>query len=176
MFAITTAKSFIIGICLIILGVIVACGEEATPTSLGAPTATATPAATPTPTATPLARVEPTGTLNMALAELGPPNFSLHEQGYNQLLYDQLITQETMFATSPEGLTIPRLVKEWEVDPTGLVYTFNLREGIPWIDPQGRDFGVFTADDLIWSFKEVNRPGFAHGSRGIRQIFFATVV
>ena len=71
-----------------------------------------------------------------------------------------------------QGEIVPRLVEEWDVDSAGLIYTFNLQEGAKWIDPEGRDWGEFNADDFIWSLLEVNRPGYNHGSRGIRNVFF----
>lgn len=59
MLATGKAKSFLIGVCLILLAVIVVCGEEATPAPTATPAATAIPVATPTPTPTPVAEVEP---------------------------------------------------------------------------------------------------------------------
>ena len=158
-------KVLVIGICLIVLGVIVACGESATPTGAPAATdtpdagatatptgATATPGTGATPTATPAAAtatpsgmVMPTGTLQVGITDMGPINFSIKNQAYVSLLVDTTVNAESMFATSPDGLSIPMLVKDWEVDSTGLVYTFQLQDGVPWIDStgQGRDFGNF---------------------------------
>ena len=77
MVAMSKAKVLVLGICVILLGVIVACGEEATPTVTATPTDTATPTATPTLSPTLVARVEPTGTLDVGMPELGPPIFVL---------------------------------------------------------------------------------------------------
>ena len=150
---------------LIILAMIIACGEEATeaPAPTAAPTdaptvaraapaavtqapaaATAAPvAATVAPAATPTAAPAPAdtptpammvqeGTFDFSVPEMGPPNFGLSIQDYQPQKTDNITTHEAMFATSPDGLTVPRLVTEWEVDAAGLVYTFHLREGVPW--------------------------------------------
>jgi len=39
------------------------------------------------------------------------------------------------------------LAEDWSVDDEGLVWTFNLKEGIKWFD--GEDF---TADDVVWTY------------------------
>ena len=59
------ARLSIVAVFAVLLAVIVACGEEATPTATPPATPTATPVATPTPAPTPPAKVEPTGTLNV---------------------------------------------------------------------------------------------------------------
>ena len=177
---------------LIILAMIIACGEEATataaptdaPAAATAPAAAATaappatisspaaatvapastPAATPTPASPPPpAMVE--GTFDFSVPEIGPPNFGLSIQDYQPQKTDNITTHEAMFATSPDGLTVPRLVTEWEVDAAGLVYTFHLREGVPWHTNHG-DWGEFDADDFIFSWTEVAIPGAPHPIAG----------
>ena len=193
------------GFLIIILAMIVACGEEVTdtpapavtqapaptvvapapattaaataapaPAATAAPVATAAPAvtpeATPTPAAPPPIMMEQTGTFDFSVPEMGPPNFALAIQDFQPQKTDNITTHEAMFATSPDGLTIPRLVTDWEVDAAGLVYTFYLREGVPWHTNHG-DWGNFDADDFIFSWQEVAIPGVPHpiagGSRSI---------
>ena len=91
-------KLFAIGICLIALGVIVACGEDATPT----PAATATPGGATTPTATPTsspapgAGVEPSGILNVGLTDLGAVNYGIRQQEFLNVRLDPLVTHEIL--------------------------------------------------------------------------------
>ena len=190
------------GVLIIILAMIVACGEEVTdtpapatqapaptvvapvPTATAAPDATATPApaatqaptatiapaatpaATPAPAAPPTpAMMEQTGTFDFSVPEMGPPNFGLSIQDFQPQKTDNITTHEAMFATSPDGLTVPRLVTSWEADPAGLVYTFHLREGVPWHTNHG-DWGNFDADDFIFSWREVATPGAPHPIAG----------
>ena len=188
-------------LCLLLIGIVVACGEEATPTAAPAtatPAATVAPAATtavtpaeatasaatqapdpvaPTPTAapapadTPSPTVEPTGTLNVAVEDFAQPIFVLHSQPFVEARYDNIITHETMFAGDPNGDVVPRLVTEWGLSPDALVATFHLRQGVPWHDQYG-DWGDFNADDFIWSMQDVTQPASPHASSGnIRRVF-----
>ncbi|MBQ4640677.1 MAG: peptide ABC transporter substrate-binding protein [Clostridia bacterium] len=48
-----------------------------------------------------------------------------------------------------ENVMQPALATEWSVDETGTVYTFKLREGVIWVDSQGRKVDDVTADDFV---------------------------
>lgn len=48
-----------------------------------------------------------------------------------------------------ENVLQPALATEWSVDETGTVYTFKLREGVVWVDSQGRKVDDVTADDFV---------------------------
>lgn len=48
-----------------------------------------------------------------------------------------------------EGTMQPGLAESWTVSPDGLTYTLKLREGIKWVDSQGREFADVTADDFV---------------------------
>ena len=177
-------------LCLLLIGIVVACGEEAIPTAAPAtatPAATIAPAATtavtpaqapasaatqapapvaPTPTAapasvdTPASTVEPTGTLKVAVEDFAQAIFVLHSQPFVEARYDNIITHETMFANDPDGNVVPRLVTDWSLSPDALVATFHLRQGVPWHDQYG-DWGDFNADDFIWSMQDVTQPAYA---------------
>ena len=183
------------GVLLIVLAMIMACGEEATATT--APTAAATPAATaaaaapmaaPTapataastaapavaPVSTPVATPTPDapsppamqeGTFDFSVPEMGPPNFGLSIQDYQPQKTDSITTHEAMFATGPDGLVVPRLVADWDVDAAGLVYTFHLRQGVPWHTNYG-DWGEFDADDFMYTWRDVATPGAPHPIAG----------
>ena len=57
--------------------------------------------------------------------------------------YDGLIEYDI------ENVMQPALATEWSVDETGTVYTFKLREGVIWVDSQGRKVADVTADDFV---------------------------
>ena len=101
---------------LLLLGLFIACEEEAIVVPTAEPTATPTPTATP-----PSAITGPIGTLNVGMPELGPGVFDLPNQGYEQFKFDAITTHEAMFATSPDGAVLARIVQDWSADPTGLV-------------------------------------------------------
>ena len=198
-----------LGLSVILTLVLIACGEEATPTAAPAATAapapataapapvataapatptprtttapatmapaTATPTATPTPAApapTPSAMDGPSGSLNVGMAEVAPVSHILHLQTYSSFKYDTLLTHETMFRRDANDNLHGLLVKEWEVDPAGLVFTFHLQEGVPWHSRRFGDWGEFSADDFIFSIENVTTEGSRHGSAGrIRRDF-----
>ena len=96
---------------------------------------------------------------------MGPPNFGLSIQDYQPQKTDSITTHEAMFATGPDGLVVPRLVADWDVDAAGLVYTFHLRQGVPWHTNHG-DWGDFDADDFIYTWQDVATPGAPHPIAG----------
>ncbi|WP_202080824.1 peptide-binding protein [Caldalkalibacillus salinus] len=57
------------------------------------------------------------------------------------LIYDSLLQSDPNF--EPE----PRMAEDWNVSDDGLVYTFNLKEGITWHDGE-----PLTADDVVFSY------------------------
>lgn len=48
-----------------------------------------------------------------------------------------------------EGMQQPALAESYEVSEDGSVYTFHLREGVKWVDMQGREVADVTADDFV---------------------------
>ena len=107
----------------------------------------------------------------MGVIDLGSPLFVLHNQPFVEGAFDNILTHEAMFATAPDGTVVPRLVREWSLDPTGLVATFRLQEGVKWHQGYG-DWGDFNADDFIWSLQDVSQGGSPHSSaEAIRRVF-----
>ena len=205
MFGVFNRRLLTFGLLLILVAIIIACGEEATPTDVPAPTQAAVqaptpaatvpsattaatavavpapaPAATPTPVAapvaapspTPQAMVGPSGSLNVGMAEVAPVSHVLHLQTYSSFKYDTLMTHETMFRRDKDANLHPMLVKDWDVDPAGLVWTFRFEEGVPWHTTFG-EWGEFSADDFIFSLENVTTEGSRHGNAGrVRRDFF----
>ncbi len=49
----------------------------------------------------------------------------------------------------------PALAESYEVSEDGLQYTFHIREGVKWVDSQGRELGDVTADDWVAGLQHV---------------------
>lgn len=54
-----------------------------------------------------------------------------------------------------EGISRPALALSWEESEDGLTYTFHLREGVKWVDSQGRELAEVTADDFVAGFQHM---------------------
>ena len=48
-----------------------------------------------------------------------------------------------------ENVMQPSLAESWEVSDDGLTYTFHIREGVKWVDSQGREVADVQADDWV---------------------------
>ncbi len=173
-------KAAVVGILLLLLTIIVACGAEASPTAAPAAAGTATPApAAATPIAEPApgapdasdTTMQPIGTFDVGMALLGPYVATLYDASYFQNRYAELVTHETLFVMGFDGEWEPRLIKSFDVSPDQLTYTMHLQEGAKWHSSHG-DWGNFNADDLIWSLGEIAREGSNHVQAGnTRKVF-----
>ena len=182
-----SGKAAIVGILILLLALIIACGEETTqapaPTSAAEivtlpPSVTgATPDATPAPAAAtpaPDAGVTvPQGTLDVGMAVLGPYVATLYDAGYFQNRFAELVTHETLFVMGIDGEWDPRLIKSFDVSADGLTYTMYLQEGAKWHNrTNAGDWGDFNADDFIFSIGEIAREGAKHVQGGnTRKVF-----
>ena len=176
-------KAVIVGVLLLLLAVIIACGEEET-TATATPVPDVTAEATPTPAAAPAPADAPTdtmvddegpvGTLNVGMSGLGPYVATNYDAGYFKNRFAELVTHETLFIMDFDGEWAPRLIKSFDISPDALTYTMYLQEGAKWhagADSQG-DWGEFVADDLIWSLREIAREGSNHVQAGnTRRVF-----
>ena len=130
---------FVLVVSAVLVLVIVACSESATPTP--PPTATPTPTAIPTPTATPVATPTPTplpgpkmgGNLKFVPIE---DLFSLDmlPAGGWATGTHQLMIQDMLFALRADGEVAPQMVGEWTVSSDGLIYDITLRDGLKFHD------------------------------------------
>ena len=139
-------RASVVGLLIVLLTIIVACGEEATATAepgagatpaatpaaadtLGAaatedaatttaPLATAavTPASTPAPAETPMAMMEPTGSLDFAVPELAPLISDLAYMPYGVFRFLNKTSHESMWDTDNDSTQRPRLVAEWDLE------------------------------------------------------------
>lgn len=58
-------------------------------------------------------------------------------------------TYDNLYEYDMENELQPALATEYTVSEDGTVYTFKLREGVAWVDSQGRQVGNLTADDFV---------------------------
>ncbi len=58
-------------------------------------------------------------------------------------------TYDGLMEYDVEGTLQPALAESYEVSADGLTYTFHLRQGVKWVDSQGREVADVTADDFV---------------------------
>lgn len=58
-------------------------------------------------------------------------------------------TYDGLMEYDDEGVLQPALAESYEVSDDGLTYTFHLRQGLEWVDSQGRKVADLTADDFV---------------------------
>lgn len=87
--------------------------------------------------------------------------------GYEQKTWDVIATSQQsnsyfigctysgLLEYDTVGNQQPALATSYEVSDDGLTYTFHLREGVKWVDNQGREVGEVTADDWVASLQHL---------------------
>lgn len=59
-----------------------------------------------------------------------------------------------LYEWNPEGQLVPALAESYEVSDDGLTYTYKIREGVPWVDNEGNEYGAdVTANDWVAGLK-----------------------
>ena len=58
-------------------------------------------------------------------------------------------TYDGLFEYDSENRLMPALAKSYTVSDDGLVYTFKIRQGVKWVDSQGREVADVKADDFV---------------------------
>ena len=64
-------------------------------------------------------------------------------------------TYDRLLEYDGEGTAQPCLAESYEVSADGLTYTFKIREGVKWVDSQGREVAELTADDFVAGFQHM---------------------
>ncbi len=64
-------------------------------------------------------------------------------------------TIEGLLQYDSEGYQQPALATGYEVSDDGLTYTFTIREGVEWVDSQGRKVADLKADDFVAGFQHM---------------------
>ena len=58
-------------------------------------------------------------------------------------------TYDGLVEYNNEDVMSPALAESWEVSADGLTYTFKIRQGVKWVDSQGREVADVKADDFV---------------------------
>ena len=58
-------------------------------------------------------------------------------------------TCDGLFEYDMENRLLPALAESYEVSEDGLTYTFKIRQGVKWVDSQGREVADVKADDFV---------------------------
>ncbi len=136
----------------LLIPVLASCEDASIPTGVltSEPTATAAPPPTLQPTATPLLTPEPTAVPESELVTLRVgtiyiwdtinPNIAWYGYGIRYLMYDALVGTDKLAHYAPE------LAKNWQVSDDGLVWTFEIQEGVTFHNGE-----PCTAEEIAWS-------------------------
>lgn len=71
-----------------------------------------------------------------------------------------------------ENVLQPALAESWEISDDGLTWTFHIREGVQWVDSQGRKVDDVKADDWVASMQHC----MDHGSDSAAEVFTNFIV
>lgn len=90
-----------------------------------------------------------------------PPNWNYWETALTAVTAPLLMNVwETLVALEADGATAtPLLAESWEISDDGLVYTFNIREGVVF-----HDGSELTADDVVYSLNKNAESGVSRAS------------
>ena len=64
-------------------------------------------------------------------------------------------TYDGLYEYDVEGVQQPALATGYTISADGKTYTVKLREGVHWVDSQGRDLGELTAEDFVVGFQHM---------------------
>ena len=158
---------------LLSLAFIIACGTTATPTTVPQATTAAQPTAAPPAAGVPTATAEPAtltqavgkpqGILNIGFKELGPFRSHPRLTGTPQAVFSAITAYETpVVHDTKEGIIEGLLARKWSISADGVVWTFNLEEGVPF----HKGYGEMTAEDFIWSIQNYGHQEAIHPRAG----------
>ena len=120
-------------------------GQTAQP----APTATQAPRAEPTATTAAPAMAQPSGTLIAALTEVYPFQSTPSRVQGGLGLFVGVTVSEPLVGMDTNNEFRPKLVDKWSVSDDGLVWTFELAQGVQF----HKGYGEMTAEDVLWSIE-----------------------
>lgn len=64
-------------------------------------------------------------------------------------------TYDGLMEYNEYGILSPALATSYDMSEDGLTYTFHIREGVKWVDQQGREHGTVTANDWVFGMKKI---------------------
>ena len=126
-----------------------------------AATSVPAPIPTSTPTSEAMTKVAPTGILDVGHADLR--QFGMQPRlagGTSDHAWRAL--GEGLIFVNREKEYVPWLAKDWSISADGVVWTFNIQEGVQF--HKGR--GEMTAEDVLWSMQEMAREDSLQSLKG----------
>ena len=79
-------------------------------------------------------------------------------------------TMDSLLFYDGENVEQPALAESYEVSEDGLTYTFHIRQGVKWVDSQGREVADVKADDWVAGLQHVCDTG-----SGLGELFIGYV-
>lgn len=79
-------------------------------------------------------------------------------------------TRDSLLYYDGENREVPALAESYEASEDGLTYTFHIRQGVKWVDSQGREVGDLTAQDWVAGLQHLCDAG-----DGIQALFIGVV-
>ena len=179
----------ILGSLTILLAAMLACGSSATsipipeqatsvpgkaaavPTSAPSSGKASAPAPTAVPTKAPQAAPKPSGTLNVGQKELGPYVGNPKMIGNPQIFLNSAIpiTETLGMAGFDSGAVVPMLAESWDISADAQTWTFHIRKGVQF----HKGFGEMTAEDVVFSHRQIADSDKHARSANAAQMFFA---
>jgi len=184
-----TLKFLILGSLTLLLAAMLACGSSATstpipeqatavpritaavPTSAPSSGKASAPAPTAVPTKAPQAAPKPSGTLNVGQKELGPYVGNPKMIGNPQIFLNSAIpiTETLGMAGFDSGAVVPMLAESWDISADAQTWTFHIRKGVQF----HKGFGEMTAEDVVFSHRQIAESDKHARSANAAQMFFA---
>ena len=184
-----TPKFLILGSLTLLLAAMLACGSSATstpipeqatavpgitaavPTSAPSSGKASVPAPTAVPTKAPQAAPKPSGTLNVGQKELGPYVGNPKMIGNPQIFLNSAIpiTETLGMAGFDSGAVVPMLAESWDISADAQTWTFHIRKGVQF----HKGFGEMTAEDVVFSHRQIAESDKHARSANAAQMFFA---
>lgn len=84
-----------------------------------------------------------------------PDTWDAHASYLATVSENTVQTADSLLEYDCEGTLQPALATEMTVSEDGLTYTFKIREGVKWVDSQGREIGEVKADDWVAGLQHV---------------------
>ena len=90
------------------------------------------------------------------IKDLVIPRLSTRELQTFNILYSQMAADfenlcnltDPLLEVTPSGELAPCMAEDWGTEDGGLTWTFNLREGVKWVDMNGNEMADVTARDF----------------------------
>ena len=112
----------------------------------------------------------PQGTLTVGWSDfLGIYGLNPTVHGGNAIWLGGYAAGDHLMKFNTDFEMLPQLAKSWSQSDDGLVWTFNLEEGVQF----HKGYGEMTADDVIFSFQQYAAEGSLHHSNAIMRRLWA---